>query len=362
MNLQREPRSKYLLVYDSLLRMIEQDGSGNEQYLPSERELSLRYRVDRLTVRKALNLLVEEGLVRKQPGKGTLTIPMVRDAPKNGEANSVAFVLPRGTHSVDRITEPFNSRLFYLIGKEISQRGYHLLYATVEQDGSIPESVRRSGGVAGFIFVSQVPEGLLREIRRTGLPAVLVNRISEEYPMVLEDRQMGVRLALEHLFGLGHRRILFINGVEGHFTTETCRESYLSFMHDHTREGAEARIMPSYWNFESGMAAMQEILTVPDGLPTAVCACNDMVALGAMQAAKQSGLNVPEEISFVGFDDTEQCIQSSPNLSTVSVNIPLIARMAVGTLFSVMDTGNPGPLRIVVPPDLVVRESTAPVR
>lgn len=353
-------RSKYLQVYDSLLGLLQDNESSEEKYLPSERELGILYGVDRLTIRKALQKLVEEGLVRKEPGKGTVILPKRKGNLKNTSSKSIAFVLPRGIHAVDRITEPFNANLFYQIEKELKVKGYHLIYATAGNDEKLPPSILDSG-VQGFILVSQIPDRVLQEVENLNIPTVLINRISDRYPMILEDRYNGLRSALEYLFSLGHRRIFFINGVEGHYTTETCRKSYFDFMGSNVAGGVEAQMFTSYWNFESGKSVMEKLLHQITPLPTAICACNDMVALGAMRAAKEAGLSIPEEMSFIGFDDTEQCIQVSPPLTTVSVNIPILTRMAVDLLFSCIEKGNPGPLRVVVPTTLVVRGSTGPV-
>ena len=102
---------------------------------------------------------------------------------------------------------------------------------------------------------------------------------------------------------------------------------------------------------------MGEILGGRGTPPTAVCACNDTVALGAMEGAKRDGVEVPEGMSFIGFDDTEQSRQCTPPLSTVSVDSPLMARLAVETLFSFRAGGNPGPIRTLVPARLLLRES-----
>jgi GntR family transcriptional regulator of arabinose operon len=352
-------RSKYLQVYDSLLGLLRENESSEEKYLPSERELGIIYGVDRLTIRKALQKLVEEGLVRKEPGKGTVILAKRAKNPEDTPSRSIAFILPRGTHAVDRITEPFNANLFYQIEKELKVKGYHLIYATTGNDEELPPSILESG-VQGFILVSQIPDKALQEVESLKIPTVLINRISDRFPMVLEDRYNGLHSALEYLFSLGHRRIFFINGVAGHYTTETCRKSYFDFMGRKVSEEGEAQMFTSYWNFESGKAVMEKLLHQVTPLPTAICACNDMVALGAMRAAKEAGLSVPKEMSFIGFDDTEQCTQVSPTLTTVSVNIPILTRMAVDLLFSFIEKGNPGPLRVVVPTSLVVRESTGP--
>ncbi len=350
----RREQSKYIHVYEALKASISGEKSVSEKYLPPERELGRRFSVDRLTVRRALDLLVRDGLVRKQPGKGTLVLPSVEAPARNGVSRTAAFVLPRGTHRVDRITEPFNAKLFYLIEKELKLRGCHLLYTTVEEDERIPESIVHSGA-DGIIFTSQVPDRTLVQARGLDIPAVLINRVSDHFPMILEDRYHGFLAVLEHLAAAGHRNILFINGVAGHYTTETCAAAAADF----TARNGDVKIstLPSCWDFDGGMAAMRQVLRQAGEPPTAVCACNDTVAIGAMEAAKQGGMAVPDRVSFVGFDDTEQCAQCVPRLSTVNVGSPLIARLAVEQLFSMMAGGNPGPVRTIVPTRLVLRDS-----
>ena len=355
MQFQKE-RSKYIQVYEALLEQIKKEDTQEEKYLPSERILGERFGVDRLTVRKALNLLLRDGLILKKPGKGTVVLPRIKADISEDNSHTLAFILPRGSFSVDRITEPFHSNLFYSIGREIRGRGYNLLYTTIDRNGEFPVQLMKSG-VAGFIFVSQAPEKALNQAEATNKPLVLVNRVHDRFPMVLEDRTNTAKIALDYLYSLGHRRIFFINGMDGYYTTDTCRDSYMDFVSIHS--DVESRIFHSSWNFENGMEAMAKILEGQE-LPTAVCACNASVALGAMEAAKKRGLQVPGEISFVGFDETEQCIQFSPSLTSVGVDIPLLARVAVDTLFSSMEHGSPGPIRTVVPVKIFIRNSTGP--
>lgn len=355
MQFQRE-RSKYIQVYEALLEQIKNEDTQEEKYLPSERLLGERFGVDRLTVRKALNLLLQDGLILKRPGKGTVVLPRIQAEASADNSHTVAFILPRGRLSVDRITEPFHSNLFYSIGREIRSRGYNLLYSTIDKSGEFPAQLMKSG-VAGFIFVSQTPEKALNQAEATNKPLVLVNRLHDRFPMVLEDRINTAKIALDYLYSLGHRRIFFINGMDGYYTTDTCRDSYMDFVHLHS--DVESRSFHSSWNFENGMEAMGKILENRE-LPTAVCACNASVALGAMEAAKQRGLQVPGDISFIGFDETEQCTQFSPSLTSVGVDIPLLARVAVDTLFSSLEHGSPGAIRTVVPVKIFMRNSTAP--
>ncbi len=347
---------KYIAIYKILVDLIHNSPSGSNQYLPSERDLSQQFKVDRLTVRKALDLLAKDGLIQKQAGKSTLIIHPIEKIEKRELSKLIAFVLPRGTNSLDRITEPFNSKLLYLIENELKLQEYHILYATVTEDGSLPLSVSNCNA-CGIIFVSQVPEKAIQEAVRTKLPTVVVNRLSNDFPMILQDRYQGFHELLEYLFAIGHRKIVFINGEKGYYSADKCEIAFNEFTAFHAHDRIKTMMISGSWDYGSGKKAMKKILLEKTFIPTVVCGCNDMVALGAMEVAKEQGFKLPKEMSFVGFDDTQQCEQSTPRLSTISVNIPLTARFIVEALFSSIALGNPGPIQTIIPTEFVSRES-----
>ena len=358
MSLYRKP-SKYHIIYESLLNFIRQQNPASEQYLPSERDLVETYKVDRHTIRKALDMLAREGYIRKEAGKGSIIIPLevYQDHKKKCTTNTIAFILPKGRYSIDRITEPFNANLFYLIEKELCSHGCNLTYATATADGGVPDTLIQMG-IKGIIFVSQVPERSLSDAQKYKLPAVLINRISNMFPMVLEDRYQGFTWALEHLVELGHSNILYINGLEGHYTSEACKKAFLDFFIAKSDQKVTGNMLSCYWDYESGKRVMKDYLLQNNSTPTVVCGCNDMVAIGAMDAAKELGFRLPEDMSFMGFDNTEQSKLSQPKLSTIDVNSELIAKYAVEVLFTSISKGNPGPLKIIIPTKFVMREST----
>ena len=143
----------YKKVYQDLKDRIQNGEYLRDALLPSEREIGETYLVDRTTVRKALQLLVDDGLVEKRAGKGTVVVwrpdqeqtqsrPVLRPERRNGP---IAFLLPRGDNNSSRITQPFYSQLFYRAEKECQKLGYTLVYSTL--DGSF-----RRTGAGQWIF------------------------------------------------------------------------------------------------------------------------------------------------------------------------------------------------------------------
>lgn len=128
-------------MYQDLKDRIQNGEYLRDALLPSEREIGETYQVDRTTVRKALQLLVDDGLVEKRAGKGTVVVwrpdqeqtqsrPVLRPERRNGP---IAFLLPRGDNNSSRITQPFYSQLFYRAEKECQKLGYTLVYSTLDE-------------------------------------------------------------------------------------------------------------------------------------------------------------------------------------------------------------------------------------
>jgi LacI family transcriptional regulator len=165
---------------------------------------------------------------------------------------------------------------------------------------------------------------------------------------------------MRHLLGLGHRRIAAITGPSGWVATEDRRRGYHAAL-------AAAGILPdpaleveSDFEIAGGADATAALLDLPDP-PTAVFAFNDNLAIGAIQAARARGLRVPEDLSVVGFDDSEHATIVSPALTTVRQPLAEMGRTAVSLLTRLLERQRFETLHIELGTRLVVRESTGPV-
>jgi LacI family repressor for deo operon, udp, cdd, tsx, nupC, and nupG len=183
------------------------------------------------------------------------------------------------------------------------------------------------------------------------------------YPRVRSDNRRGAELAIEHLFDLGHRDIAHVTGPAGNvLATERLAGAQAAFF----RLGLESRddrILRGDFSLESGHQAAQEILAM-DERPTAVFCAADMVAMGLISALTAAGLNVPNDISVVGFDDIEMSAYYVPALTTVSQDRHKLgfraARYLHGQLSGGTTAGAGAPLDEVVPVELRARTSAAP--
>lgn len=179
----------------------------------------------------------------------------------------------------------------------------------------------------------------------------------EMVPTVSAAHSSGAGEAVEHLLALGHRRIAAITGPRGWIATEERLRGYRGAL-------AAGGVMPdpeleveSDFLTAGGRAAAARLLEGPDP-PTAIFAFNDMLAIGAMQAARDRGLSVPDRLSIVGFDDTFEATIVTPALTTVRQPLAEMGRMAVAQLVRLLHNQRMDALHVELETRLVVREST----
>ena len=195
-------------------------------------------------------------------------------------------------------------------------------------------------------------------IRRTSRqrPVVVLNRVVSAVPSIVPDHALGARQAMDHLSGLGHRRIVYVSGPEASWADGSRWRALLEAGQDH--EVRVRRLGPYAPTVEGGLQAGRD-LTETDC--TAVIAYNDQVALGVMAARQRAGVQVPEDLSIVGFDNVVVGDLVEPGLTTVAAPLRGLGASAVTTLLALVgDTpGVAGRRPMVLPTRLVVRASTA---
>ncbi len=200
----------------------------------------------------------------------------------------------------------------------------------------------------------------LAALVRDGFPIVLQgSRPDLDAPSVDVDNRAGARGAVEHLIALGHRRIGCITNAPLAYTAAVER---LAGYRD-ALEGAGiafdvALVAEGAFDAASGHSAMAQLLARAD--PTAVFVASDVVAIGALRGLRDAGLQVPTDVSVVGFDDIPIAAHLDPPLTTVHLPANDLGETA-GRLLVDRVAGRPVPARTLLPTQLVVRESTGPV-
>ena len=197
-----------------------------------------------------------------------------------------------------------------------------------------------------------------------GVPFVRLaaTRIDEPHRVVLSDERNGAKQMAEYLIASGHRRIGYISGPKGLKSTRERREGYLDALRAHKLEADPELMVRGAYSFESGIKAARALLSLPQR-PTAIFASNDQMAIGVVHAAREIGLSVPSGLSVAGFDDSEVAAQIIPALTTIRRPVRHMAMMAALKLISTIDGNDDDAAKeCVLEPELILRDSTAPIR
>ena len=200
------------------------------------------------------------------------------------------------------------------------------------------------------------------EVEEAGraVPTVLATRTirSSVVDNVVNDDRLGAMMAVEHLVGLGHRRIAHISGGTGAGAQRRAK-GYGDAMRHH---GLAAEVTVAEGSYtESGGADGARQLLAAARPPTAIFAPNDLAALGALHTLESAGLQVPGDVSLVGYDDIALAGYKHIDLTTIHQPQREMGRRAVELLLERIEQGRTSPRRIVTKPKLVVRSTTGPV-
>ena len=274
---------------------------------------------------------------------------------------------------VPELENPIFPAFAQVIETVLAQDGYTPVLCTqtpggVTEDEYVEMLLER--GVAGIIFVSGLhadssasPDRYHR-LREKGLPIVLVNGYVEgiDAPFISNDDRTSMELAVRHLASLGHTRIGLAVGparfVPVIRKVDGFRRAMSAQVPGLDAGRVDELVECSIFSVEGGHAAADRLL---DRDCTAVVCGSDMMALGAIRAARSRGLDVPRDVSVVGYDDSPLIAFTDPPLTTVRQSVPAMGMAAARALVDEI-AGVPAPrTEFVFRPELVVRGSTGPV-
>ena len=212
-------------------------------------------------------------------------------------------------------------------------------------------------------MIAEFDQGLIDVAKRKKTSIVFhdLGIVGEKTSKVSLDYAVGIDEAVQHLVSLGHARIAHIAGAHEIHSAGVRRRAFVDAMKRHFPKAAKPRIYEGDFRFEGGRLAASQMLAEKT-LPTAVVVANDLMALGAMQEFKAAGMNVPRDISIVGFDDISFASLSEPALTTVCSPRVEIGRRAVEALMLTLNRPHQHGTEVRIPTYLIKRESTAPPR
>ncbi|WP_173915463.1 LacI family DNA-binding transcriptional regulator [Halobacillus sp. Marseille-Q1614] len=262
----------------------------------------------------------------------------------------------------DEINDPYFLAIRLGIEKECMSKNIDLIKVYRRNDHLDLSSVNQ---IDGMIVVGRIPPEEIDEIKKLTKFITFVDYSPDEsaYDSVVIDFQRAMLNILNHLMELNHREIGFIGGVlhirPGETLMDYREKAFREYLNSRNILNEES-IFIGQFTTEDGYKLMKKALEQPK-LPTAFVIASDSMAIGALKALHQHNVRVPEQVSLVGFNDIAASNYLQPSLSTVKVYTEFMGETAVELMIERLNTKRSIPKKVVVPTELIKRESTVKI-
>ena len=358
----RDKRFRYDKVYDELKKRIYEQTYIDGEKIPFERELCEEFSADRVTIRHALDILVKEGLLEKRAGVGSFAkLPSLKKPQSAALTRNLLFIMTKNSNDLNSNPTASNAELFYAIERVCREKSYSLFYAVLNEKNDLAKLIN-GNDFMGIMFASYVSRDVLDQCVQMRVPAICLNNRHEQMISIVPENDMGAYMAVKYLQNHGHEKIAILLGSSEYYSTVERYHGYASAMGDSGWQIAPHYILEGDWTFDGAREAVLRMLDRADAdaddLPTALFCCSDMMAIGAMDALKERGLSIPRDISVMGFDNIQQSMHVYPRLTTIAVDVDLMAELAVEYISGLKgNSDNRKNYVILTPVSLEVRQS-----
>ena len=243
--------------------------------------------------------------------------------------------------------------------------GYSLITEDLSANPRAVLALRAENQLAGAILTPPLSDdqAVLEQLREHRVPFVRIapsESVAQGRDVAIDDAAAAQEMA-QYLIGLGHRRIGFIRGPFTHAQAGFRFEGYRAGLEAAGIAYDPALVIEGDFTFDSGIAAAEQLLDL-DPRPTAIFASNDDMAAGVIAACYRRRIQIPQELSVAGFDDTPLASTISPSLTTIYQPSRELASEAVGLLLEEISSPSETPRRHLLKYRMVPRDSTAPLR
>lgn len=273
------------------------------------------------------------------------------------KSNHIGLIIPHDAQYV--YSNPFYTEVMRGVSTKVDQTGYYLVLCFAHETNYL--DIYRQNRVDGFVLLSpgSYHRHIIESLNEEQVPFVSTAKISyqEDMTYVDVDNFYGATVAMEYLVALGHRKIAYI----GKPTLQSSIDrlsGYRTVLEKYDLPRREDWVLTTDISSVEGGYTYTSRLLQQDDLPTAIFLANDVMAIGAINALRENGLRVPEDLSVFGFDDIPLARYINPSLSTIRQPTYEKGMEAARLLVRMLESGQPAQ-SLTLPVELVVRQSTA---
>ncbi|MDF1613065.1 LacI family DNA-binding transcriptional regulator [Stygiobacter electus] len=275
------------------------------------------------------------------------------------KSNTIGIFVPKTRHL---FLDVYITQLLSGISDVTQEHDFRLMLFPIDYKKSESDlylSIARSHLVDGIILIkTKIKDDGLEELKSIKFPFVLVNHRNNKYNFIDSNNIKGTKLAIEHLYNLGHRKIAFVSGSLDETNAIDRLNSYKRTMKKLNLPIKKEWIINGEFSKEKAYEESKKLFNQKD-LPTAIFCSDDYMAIGVIERIKESGLSVPRDISVVGFDNIEISSYVNPPLTTVHQPISMIGEKAANLLIDLINEKKSPPIHELLDTQLVIRKSTS---
>ncbi|TJY42249.1 LacI family transcriptional regulator [Cohnella pontilimi] len=265
-----------------------------------------------------------------------------------------------------KFSYPYFSEVLKGIEQGLNERHVHLSFVhTLDEfhDPKILQNVLVKGQVDGLIVLGGIPHEVYQLVKAKVQTLIGIDVNDHSVTTVQIDRFEASKAAVKHLITKGHTRIGFIGGV-GLARDLSKEKRFRGYKYAMTEAGLDINpdwILDADWQIETSYQLMTELIAANrdrNNLPTAMFVASDVMAIAAIRAASEQGLRIPHDLAIFGFDNIDVSQYTEPSLSTVHIPKFEIGHTAASMLIDRMEGKYPKPMKILLPFELIPRQSS----
>jgi len=361
-------------LYEKIIADIQEKITNNTYALndriPTEFELAEQYQVSRITSKRALEELKNEGYIYRKQGSGSYVSDAFKYRSSRGSGSYVAVIMPQYVSS-GSFAATIRGTSSVVQENDLSLKLYTNVKSQAEVNSLLQDLYRRDiAGIIYYPFSDTENIAVLNMLAMEHFPIVTIDKYFECVPVssVISDNKKGGELSAEYLIDSGHRKIAFVSDIP--FETATSiRDRYFGYCAalqahdikvdmDLIVQGDWTAEFPRTYNKKAYTDIIQNLLRQN---VTAVCAANDIIATSMIHACCDMGVAIPEQLSIVGFDNSEMAEYIRPPLTSVRQDFVQMGKTAGSLICASRGSGQLAYTRIVLPVSLVERGTVAKI-
>lgn len=265
------------------------------------------------------------------------------------------------------ITNPYYAHILTGIGDAANESSYSALIYNTEGDEEREKAgmeMLKRRRCDGAILLANTMDSMWIEEYAKNYPIVQCSEYSLklDIPRVFIDNYKATEDVMEYLINLGHKRIATISSSNNYISTAQRLKSYRDSLQRHGLEEQEGYVALANvdYSFKSGKSAAYRLLQLKNK-PTAIFCISDTIALGAITAATELGLRVPDDLTVIGFDNVENTTMLHPYITTISQPCYELGKNSFSILLECINDGKKTDKKVVLPHKFIIRESSAPI-